>query len=128
MGRIEYNRVAPALHNRQSAQVADGRIIPKGSTPLAEQKAGVPGSAQFSGNVLHIPGGQELTLFDVHGAAGLRGGNQQVGLAREKGGNLEHIHNFRHLAALLGQVHIGQDGQAGLRLDFGEYVDGLVQA
>ena len=44
--------------------------------------------------MLHIIGREELTLLDVDDAAGLRGGDEQVGLAREKRRNLEHVRDF----------------------------------
>ena len=39
----------------------------------------------------HIPGRDELALLDVDGAAGFAGGDQQVGLAAEEGGDLQDI-------------------------------------
>ena len=41
--------------------------------------------------VAHVPGGDELALLDVDGAAGFAGGDEQVGLAAEEGGDLEDV-------------------------------------
>ena len=48
------------------------------------------------------------------------GGQQQVGLAAEEGGDLQHVHRLGRRGALLGGVHVGERGQAGARAHLGE--------
>ncbi len=56
-----------------------------------------------------------FTLMARLGFGGVRGGDEQVGLAAEEGGNLEHgvdgAEGVADLRALLGRVDVGQHGQ-----------------
>src|SRR3546814_18289730 len=40
-------------------------------------------------HLLHVPGRQELTLLDVDRPPGLAGGDEEVGLPAQEGGNLQ---------------------------------------
>ena len=82
------------------------------------------GFADLFDGVAHVPGGDELALFDVDGAVGrgggLGGGDEEVGLAAEEGGDLEHgvdgAEAIGELGGLLGGVDVGEDRKAiGLR-------------
>ena len=64
--------------------------------------------------------GEELAFFDVHGAAGLGGGFEQVGLAAEERGDLQQIDVFGGDVRLLGGVDVGGDGDAEFLGDFAE--------
>jgi hypothetical protein len=63
-------------------------------------------------------GRNELALLDVDGAAGLRGGDQQVSLAAEERGNLQHgfdiAQRIGEPRAVLRRMHVGQDRQTGI--------------
>ena len=61
----------------------------------------------------HVEGGDELALFDVDGLAGFGGGDEEVGLAAEEGGDLEDVDGFADRGAVLGGVDVGEDGEAG---------------
>src|SRR5277367_2212097 len=67
--------------------------------------------------MVHVPGGDELAFLDVDSAAGLCGGDEQVGLTAKEGGNLEHVGAFGGDGTVGGFVDVGEDGQAG---GFGE--------
>ncbi len=58
----------------------------------------------------HVPRGNELAFFDVNGAAGLSGGDEQVGLAAKESGNLENVDSFSGDFAMGRLVHVGEDG------------------
>ena len=62
--------------------------------------------------MLHVPGGEELALLDVDCGAGLAGGDQEVGLAAEEGGDLQDIDCLGGWAAVFAFVNVGQDGDA----------------
>ena len=74
----------------------------------------------FLDGVLHVGRGDELAFFDVDGAAGLvadlRGGDEEVGLAAEEGGDLEEgvdvAEGVGEFGGLLGGVDVGEDGEA----------------
>ena len=52
---------------------------------------GLPRAGDLGDDVLHVPGRQELALLDVDDLAGLRGGDQQVGLAAQEGRDLQDV-------------------------------------
>src|SRR5262249_20021718 len=66
-----------------------------------------------------------LSLLNVDDLASPRRGDQQIGLAAEKGWDLEHVHRFGDGGALLGLMHIGEYGKPGALLDLGENRQGF---
>jgi len=62
----------------------------------------------------HIPGSDELALLDVDCAAGLARSDEQIGLAAEESGNLEHVDGLGGDFAVCGLVDISEDGKAGV--------------
>ena len=78
-------------------------------------------------DLLHVPRRQELALLDVDRAAGLGGGAQQVGLAAEEGGDLQHVDHLGHGLALPALVDVGQHRQARGLLHLGQDLDALLQ-
>ena len=72
--------------------------------------------------------GQKLVLLHIDGAVGSLhggGGQQQVGLAAEEGGNLEHIHHFGHRGGLMTLVDIGGHPQTKTPLHLSQHVQAL---
>lgn len=65
----------------------------------------------------HVSGGDELAFFDIDRAVvdlgGLGGGDEEIGLAAEEGGDLEDVDSLGGYAAVLGGVDVGEDGEAG---------------
>ena len=76
----------------------------------------------------HVPWRDELALLDVDGAAGFAGGHQQIGLAAEKGGNLEDVDGFGGDLAMAGLMDISEDRQARVFGDAGEDARPLLEA
>ena len=70
--------------------------------------------------MLHVPGREKLALLDVDRAPGARRGDQQIGLAAEEGGDLQHVDRLRRDRALRALVHVGEHRQAERLADFGE--------
>ncbi len=71
--------------------------------------------------MLHIRRCDELALLDVDGTAGFCGGDEQVRLAAEEGGNLQDEFDVAdcigEAGAVFGGVNVGEDGEAGLLRD-----------
>ena len=84
------------------------------------RKRSQPKARSFAGDVDGVPRREELAFLDVHRAAGLGGGFEQVGLAAEKGGDLQQIDVFGGDVRLLGGVDVGGDGHAEFLGDFTE--------
>ena len=95
----------------QRAHVDHEVVIAETGAALREEDARVAGGGDFFDGVLHVAGGDELTLLHVDGAAGLAGSDQQVGLAAEEGGDLQHVAGLGDGRAVRGLVHVSQDGK-----------------
>src|SRR5690606_25195538 len=63
---------------------------------------------------------QELPLLDVDRLARARRGDEEVRLAAEEGGDLEHIYSLRHGGALRRLMHVGDYRKAKTVPDLGE--------
>ena len=121
VGGVEHHRAPDPRQLRQGAHVGDERVVAEGDAALAGQDVGVAGLGDLGDDVLHVPGSEKLSLLHVDRLAGRRSRQQQVGLAAEEGGDLQHVHRLRRLRALFGVVHVGQRGQAGDLADLGEH-------
>ena len=108
---------AKAAHDGERAHVDDEVVVAEAGSALGEEDAGVAGRRDLFDGVVHVPGGDELAFLDVDGAAGLCGGDEQVGLAAEEGGDLEDVDGFGGDGAVGGFVDVGEDGKPG---GFGE--------
>ena len=87
-----------------------------GSSPASSGRTGL------LDHVHHVAGSKELALLDVDGLARLRAGNDEVGLAAEEGGRLEHVDcggDSRHFS--LG-MHVRQNRNAR---DFADLLQNL---
>ena len=62
----------------------------------------LPELAHLAGDVLHVPGRQELALLDVDRRPVSAAATQQVGLPAEEGRDLQHVDRLGHRRALLG--------------------------
>ena len=72
-----------------AAHVYDEIVVAEGGAALGEGDALVAGVADLLDGVTHVRRGDELAFFDVDGAAGVGGGDEEIGLAAEEGGDLE---------------------------------------
>ena len=108
MGRVHHHRISGLGHLRQAAHVGDQRVVAEGRAAFGQQDVAVPGAFDLIDDVLHLPRGEELPLLHVHRLSGLPGGEQQVGLAAEEGGDLQHVDHVTDLCALRFIMHIRQ--------------------
>lgn len=98
-------------HDRQRSHVDDEIVIAEAGAALGEEDSGVAGGGDLFDCVLHVFRRDELAFFDVDGASGFAGGDEQVGLAAEECGNLEDVAGFRNGRAVRRLVHVGEDGK-----------------
>ncbi len=127
MGGVEHHGATDLGQDRKRAHVGDQGVVAERDAPLAGHDVGVARLRDLFDHVLHVPGGEELPLLHIDRATGLRRGDQQVGLAAEEGGDLQHVHRLGHGRALLGRVHVGQGGQAKGLADLGEHRQSRLQ-
>src|SRR5262245_38550772 len=115
MGGVENDRrLCRAFENRQRAHIGHERVVAKRHPALCHQDISVSRPRYFFDDVLHVPRRQELALLHVDCFSGLGSSNEEIGLATKKSGNLQPVHDRRDLRALLGIVHVGEDGHLQL--------------
>jgi len=107
-------------HSREAAKIHYKIVVAEAGATLGEKDAPVAGGANFFDGVGHVPGGDELALLDIDGAPGFCGGDEQVGLTAEEGGDLEDVDGFGCDLALAGLVDVGKDGKAGFASEAAE--------
>ncbi len=115
-------------HDGERAEVDDQVVIAEGRTALGKEHAIVARGADLLDAMAHVPGSDELAFLDVDGAAGFAGCDEQVGLAAEERGNLEHISGFCGDFAVGRLVDVGKDGKAGVFGDLAEDAHAFFEA
>ena len=115
-------------HDGERAEIDDQIVVAEAGAALGEKDAPVAGGANFFDGVGHVPGGDELALLNIDGAPGFSGGDEQVGLAAEEGGDLEDVDGFGGDFAVGGLVDVGEDGKAGFAGEAAEDARALEKA
>jgi hypothetical protein len=88
MRRVEQHRHTEILHQRDRAHVGDQVVVAEHRPAIGEQDVRGAALPQLVHDVPHVERREKLSLLRVHGLAGLRGGDEQVGLpAQERGGS-----------------------------------------
>ena len=105
-GQPESRMILQAAHVHHQVVVAERRAA------LGQHDLRVAGGRHLFGGVVDIVRGDELPLLDVDDSAGAPGGEQQVGLAAEKGGDLQDVGDLGGRLGLRRLVNIGQDREA----------------
>ena len=128
VGDVEHDRVAELAQHRERPHVHDQVVVAEADAALGQEQRVVAFARHLGDHVPHVAGRQELALLDVHRLAGAGRRHEQVGLAREKRRNLQHVDDLRGRGRLRRFVDVGQDRQAGPRLDVGERREAGVEA
>ena len=108
MGRIIHHRAAGLGQNGQRAHVGNERVIAERCAAFTEHHPVITGRLGFLHDIRHVPRGKKLALFDIQGFTGFSGGDDQIGLAAQKCGNLDDVHGLRNRGTLIRQMDIGQ--------------------
>ena len=115
-------------HGRKTAKIYYQIVVAEAGAALGEKDATVAGGTNFFDGVGHVPWGDELALLNIDGAPGFSGGDEQVGLTAEEGGDLEDVDGFGRDFALAGLVNVGEDREAGFASEAAEDAGALEQA
>ncbi len=75
----------------------------------------------------HFVRGQKLRLFDVDRRTGFRHCYDEIGLARQKGRQLDDVGDFRRRRCLPRLVHVGDDGHVMAGLDISQDLQAFFQ-
>src|ERR1700722_18883081 len=78
--------------------------------------------------MVHVPRGDKLALLDIDSAPGFAGGDQQVSLAAEEGGNLQHVDGLCGDFAMRRLVDIRKNREAGVLSEPAEDGDALFES
>ncbi len=128
VGDIEADGWAELDHVAESDEVVDESVVAKEGSAFGKHDAGGVGIGEFLNDVGHLVGREELTFFDVDGFVGLGGGDEEVGLPGEEGGDLEQVDAFGGVGGVLGKVDIGGGGDVEGSADVGDEVEPGVEA
>ena len=129
MGYVENQRRAgaAAFHHAEAEHIDHQIVVAELAAALAQHHVFIAGFFEFFNDIAHLLRTEKLRFFHVDDAAG--GGHcpHQVGLAGEKGGQLQHVAHFGHGGALVGFVHVGQHRHAEFAFDGGKNLHAFVQ-
>ncbi len=121
MRGVEYHRTARVAHDGEGAHVGYQVVVAEGCAALADHEVvGATRRARLGDDVQHVLGRQELALLDVDRPAGACAARDEVGLAAEEGGCLQHVDHRGGLGDLVLGVDVGQHRDADLPLDLGQ--------
>lgn len=116
------------MHPVNGTHVGDKVIVAKRRAAFREEKIPATGVFELIADVFDIPWGEKLAFFDIYDPSTLGGSHDKIGLAAEKGGNLEHIDILSGNFDVLRRVDIGRDGHAPLSPDLGEKLTTVLHA
>ena len=121
MGGVEHHRAAGVAHHREAAHVADQIVVAEAGAALTDHDVVVAGGLGLFDDGLHIPRRQELAFLDVDRFAGGADFLDEIGLAHEECGRLQHVDHARHFVHRRVFVDIGEHRHADLALHFRQH-------
>src|SRR5215468_11885633 len=117
MRGVKHDGIAKLTHLRQRAEIDHQRIVAKTGATLRQENVFRSPCLQLADRVLDVPRRQKLPLLHVDGATSCRRSQQQVSLAAEKGGDLQHIDHLCHDPSLVTFVNIREHWDTHFVLD-----------
>ena len=112
MGGVHDHRIAGARHDRQRPHVGHKGVVAKTHAAFGQQDVFVAGRGDLVGHIRHAFRGEKLALFDVDDGTGFARSDQKVGLAAQKGRDLDDIDHRRRCIGLFDVVDVGQHRHA----------------
>src|SRR5262245_7133378 len=109
MRGVEDHRVAEVPKDGKGPHIHDQIIVTERRPSLGQDDSLVSSLLDFFHRMTHFLRREELTFFHIHHFTSPRRCNKQVGLAAEKGWNLEYVYNLPRLSRLVFRMDIGQD-------------------
>src|SRR6218665_2935952 len=85
-------------------------MVTKRASALGEKDIFIPRASNFFCRKLHVLGRHKLSLFYFNRFLCFGGGQQQVSVGREKGGDLQDVGHFGHSRALRRFVNVRNNG------------------
>jgi len=126
VGGVEDDGVALFANPVEGTHVGDEIVVAEGGAAFGEEEIFAAVSLEFFGDITDIPGSEELAFFYVDSAPGLGGGDDEIGLTTEKGGNLQKIDGPGSDGGIAGRVDVGGHGHAVSLAEIGEELAAFV--
>jgi hypothetical protein len=126
MGGVEDDGAAGLPHDGETAHVRNQVVVAEGDASLADQDAVLvdPGFARgrlrLGHHIAHVVGSQELSLLDVDRLAAGGHRRDEVGLAAQECGGLQHVHHRGNRGDLRHFVDVGEHRHTDLAAHIGE--------
>ncbi len=116
------------MHDGDGAHVADEIVVAKGSSSVGEDDFFLAAGKELVDDVFHLEGREKLPFFHIDGGRALPSCNNEVGLAAEKGGDLDDVADGAGDGGFFGGVDVGEDGEVEFALDAGEDFESFIHA
>ena len=120
--------VAGLLHDAKAQHVDHQVVVAEARAAVAQDQLVVARFLEFFDDIGHLARAQKLRLLDVDDFTRFRQGHDQVRLARQEGGQLQHVDHLGHLLRLPWLMHVGNHGHAERRLHVLEDAHAFFQA
>ena len=111
-GVKDHGRLAGLLQPRKTPHIDDQIAVAEERASLGDGDFGCSAGAHLLDRAAHILGRHPLPLLDVHGPPGLPGGEQEIGLATEEGGDLKDVGYSSGDGHLQRVVHVRENRQS----------------
>src|SRR5215213_1330772 len=108
MRHVEDYRNAKLAHNRKRAHIDDEVVITKTRASFRQQELFTTYFPSLIDDVAGVLRREKLTFLDVNSLPRFCGRQYQIGLPREKGRYLKHIHYFGNTLNLRDVVHVSE--------------------
>lgn len=106
--------------NGYGAHIRHQIVIAKGCAALRHQQLSTTRFCRLGHDLSHFRRGKELTLFEIYNLSGPDSRSNEIGLAAKECRDLENVHDTAGGGGLGFRMDVGQDWNAGIRPDFGE--------
>jgi hypothetical protein len=116
-GVEDRGRGAGGAETGEAAHVDDQVAIPEEGAALGDRDFGRAAPAHLFDRARHLLRRHPLALLDVHRASALAGGDQEIGLAAQEGGDLQDVGHLGGGGHLRDLMHVGEHREAAGRPD-----------
>jgi len=112
VGGVKADGMTERLHDGDRSKVADEVVVAKRGASIGEKNAVATNGSEFFDDVFHVVGREKLPFFHIDGCGRSSRGGNEIGLATEKGGDLDHVTEGACEGGLFRRMDVGDDGQA----------------
>jgi hypothetical protein len=111
MRDVEHNRIPELTQHGKCSHVHHEVVVAEADAALGDQHCAVAFPGDFRDDMPHVVRREELPLLHVHGLPCACRRDEQIGLPRQKCGDLQDVNHGGRRGRVRGLVNIGQDGE-----------------